>query len=120
MIFAASDSKGSQAQRWQFHGETEDRIEQGMCLLLEILKWEITSLHPPWALKSLVDPDVIGGGDQKKSPQTKKWETPLLFVENSTNRSWSVVFDGVKRIRNLLACPWKWPSLVIKEKLLKR
>lgn len=105
MIFAASDSKGSQAQWWEFHRETEDRIEQGMCLLLEILTWEIASLHFPSALKSLVEPYFIGDGD-KKSPQTKKWVTILLFVENSTNGGWRVMLE---QIRNLLAYPWKWP-----------
>lgn len=76
MFFAASHSKGFQAQRWQFHWETEDRIEQGMCPLLEILKWEIASLHLSGALKSPVDTDAMGdGGKKKKSPQTKKWES---------------------------------------------
>lgn len=66
MFFAASHSKGFQAQRWQFHRETEDRIEQGMCPLLEILKWEIASLHLSGALKSPVDTDAMGDGGKKK------------------------------------------------------
>lgn len=93
MLFAASDSKGSQAQRWQFHGETEDRIEQGMCLLLEILKWEITSLHPPWALKSLADPDVIGGGHQEKvlRPRNGRLYFSLLKILPTEVEEWCLM-----------------------------